>query len=82
MTTFVNPSNGYTEKGGTGFSWLWMLLFGPIFLAVKGCWRHVFIYFILVPSTLGIAWLIYPFFAHRIVDNAYRRQGWQTAPRG
>ena len=77
--TFVHPTNGYIEKGGTGFSWLWMLLFGAVFLAVKGCWRHVSIYLVLVPTTLGLAWLIYPFFARRLVDKAYLRQGWRPA---
>jgi hypothetical protein len=75
-TNFENPANGYKE-GVSSVAWLWCLLFGFIYFAVKGVWRHVLIYIVLTIITAGISWLIYPFFAKKIVENNYRRLGWQ-----
>jgi len=43
---FKNPSNGYQEKV-TGFSFLWALIFGVLYFAYKGVWRHFVIGIIL-----------------------------------
>jgi hypothetical protein len=72
---FKNPANGYIESSSVPF--LWCLLFGALYFAVKGIWAHVFIYIVLGCCTVGVSMLIYPFFAKSIVHKAYARRGWQ-----
>jgi hypothetical protein len=55
------------------------LLFGPFYFAIKGIWSHAIISFVLACATVGISWLIYPFWAKRIVEASYLRRGWQRA---
>ena len=71
---FRNPSNGYEENVGP--AWLWCLLLGPIYFAAKGIWSHVAISLLLLIPTIGLSWLIYPFFANLIVRKHYLRNGW------
>lgn len=73
---FKNPNNDYVEEV-SGLSWLWVLLFGTLYFAVKGIWKHVFISLILAILTLGLAWLIYPFFAKGILEKHYLVKGWK-----
>jgi threonine/homoserine efflux transporter RhtA len=75
-TFFENPANGYKE-GVSSIAWLWCLLFGFFYFAVKGAWRHALLGIIFAVLTAGISWLIYPFFAKKIVINHYRRMGWR-----
>jgi len=72
---FRNPSNGYTEKV-SGFAWLWTLLFGGFYFAVKGVWTHAIVGLLIVAPTFGISWLVYPFFARSIMRTHYLRKGW------
>ena len=72
--SFRNPTNGYTEKVGT--PWLWCLLFGCIYFAVKGIWTHAIAAFLLALLSGGLSWLVYPFFARGIVEKHYFRTGW------
>jgi hypothetical protein len=72
---FKNPANGYIESSSIPF--LWCLLFGPLYFAAKGIWRHVFIGMLLGFCTFGISWLLYPFLARGIVHKAYAQRGWQ-----
>lgn len=58
---FENPANGYQEEFHGAF--IWSLLFGPIYFAVKGIWTHAVVAFVLACATAGISWLFYPFFA-------------------
>lgn len=74
---FRNPQNGYVESAGGAFSWLWVLIFGPLYWAVKGVWRHFFLQFFLNLFTLGLAVLVYPFFTYAILEKHYLRTGWQ-----
>lgn len=72
---FRNPSNGYIEivdKPG-----LWCLLFGCIYLAYKGAWMAAVLAFALVFVTGGLSWLVFPFFARRLVAKSYLQRGWQ-----
>ncbi len=73
---FKNKNNGHVETV-SGLTWLWTLLFGVIYFAVKGVWRHVIVGLILAMATAGISWLIYPFFAKGIIENQYLRNGWK-----
>lgn len=72
---FRNPSNGYDEEVST--PWIWCLLFGCIYFAVKGIWTHAVAALALAFVTFGLSWLIYPLFARQIVERHYMRMGWQ-----
>jgi hypothetical protein len=73
-TRFRNLANGYEEEIGT--PWLWCLLFGCIYFAVRGMWTHAVGAALLAIFTAGFSWLIYPFFARQIVETHYLRRGW------
>jgi hypothetical protein len=77
---FKNPGNDHVETSNNCF--LWCLLFGPIYMAIKGIWSHTFVLLIggiVLGATVflpWIFWLIYAFFAKGIVRNSYLRKGW------
>ena len=71
---FQNPANGYIERVNLPF--LWTLLFGPIYFAVRGVWTHAVVSFFLAMLTAGLSWLVYPFFAKGILETNYLRKGW------
>jgi hypothetical protein len=71
---FRNPANGYEEDVGS--PWLWCLLFGPIYFAAKGVLTHALASLVLAVISHGISWILYPFFARRIVEKHYLRNGW------
>lgn len=71
---FKNPTNGYIEE--TEGAWLWALLFGFFYFAIKGVWTHAIIGLMLAIPTWGLTWLIYPFFASSIMRKHYLRHGW------
>ena len=73
---FKNPANEYIEDASSKLSWLWVLLFGPIYWAVRGVWRHCFTHLVLALVSFGIAHLIYPFFTYGILEKHYRKMGW------
>lgn len=72
---FKNPQNGYIEEL-PALAWLWTLLFGAIYFAVRGVWTHAIVGLILAIFTYGISWLIYPFFAKNIIATHYLKTGW------
>ena len=74
---FINPDNGYTETAGGGLSWLWVFLFGPIYWAVKGVWRHAVVHLALALITFGAAHFVYPFFTYSILRKHYLTSGWK-----
>ena len=78
---FKNKTNGYIEKVSSPVSWLWVLLFGPIYWVVKGVWRHAVIHFILFLISFGILHLIYPFFTYSILKKHYLKNGWEEINR-
>jgi hypothetical protein len=71
---FRNPVNNYVEE--ISIPWLWTLLFGPIYFAIKGIWTHFIAGILLGILTCGISWLFYPFFAKGIIRKHYLRKGW------
>lgn len=71
---FKNPSNGYIEEVSS-MSWLWVLLFGTIYFAVKGVWTHALVSFVFAVITAGVSWLIYPFFTSGIMRKHYLKKG-------
>ena len=75
MIAFRNPVNGYIEK--VDHPGLWCLLFGCFYFAAKGVWLHAVMAAILAFMTVGISWLVYPFFASKIIETYYLRLGWE-----
>ncbi len=71
---FKNPLNGYVEE--VTAPWLWTLLFGTIYFAVRGVWTHAVVSLIFAVCTAGISWLIYPFFATGIFRRYYLQKVW------
>jgi len=74
-TTLINPTNNYEVS--VSLAGLWCFLFGSIYLAYKGVWGQAFLSFILACFTCGISWLIYPFFAEKIIVDHYQKNGWK-----
>jgi hypothetical protein len=56
---------------------LWCFLFGCFYLAYKGVWGHAILAFILACCTCGISWLIYPFFAGKVIIDHYMKAGYK-----
>ena len=76
---FQNPTNGYIEEV-PGAAWLWTLLFGSLYFAVRGVWGHAVVSLVLAFCTFGLSWLIYPFLAQGILEKQYLRKGWIRVP--
>jgi len=72
---FMNPENNYVETSDN--CGLWVFLFPQIYFAAKGVWTHLVASVLLMPFTLGLSWLIYPFFAGQVVRTHYLRKGWK-----
>jgi hypothetical protein len=76
-TEFTDPVLGH-RVDITHASW-WTLLFGPIYFIHRGAYRHAAVGALLTLSTMGVAWLIYPFFAQQIVRTHLLREGWRAS---
>lgn len=75
MTRYMQPTSRRVED--TGLSFLWCLLFGPLWMALRGIWGHFVVSLVLALMTGGISWLFYPFLAHGILCRSYERRGWR-----
>ena len=73
---FKNKLNNYVETVSGPFSWLWVLLIGPIYWALKGIWRHAVVHLVLALISFGVIHLIYPFFTYTIIKKHYLKLGW------
>ena len=82
MATFENPANGYHVKVGTLGPFIWTLLFGALYFLVKGSFKHFLLGIILGMCTLGISWLIYPFFSPGIIRRMYLEKGYRQIDSG
>jgi len=76
---FKHPFNGYIETVPR-LVWLWVLVFGFFYFAVKGVWTHAVAGLVLTFMTVGLSWLAYPFFARSIMRAHYLRRGWIELP--
>lgn len=70
-----HPVNGSTEEIWEGFSWP-CLFCGFLWYMYKGMWGWGIIALILAFGTIGISWLIFPFFANAqyaqsLLDRGY-----------
>lgn len=74
MLRFQNPQNNHIEEvkhPGWG-----ALLLGPIYFLLKGIWIHALIGAVLFYYSWGLSTIVYAFFAGKIVETHYLRQGW------
>lgn len=74
MIRFENPANGHIVNSPC--PWLWALLFNWMYFAYKGAWAWALFYFIATLCTLGVAALVFPFYAAKIVRGSYLQRGW------
>jgi hypothetical protein len=93
MRTFKHPTNGYTESVGFGSS-VGVFFLGALYLAIKGLWRHVFIWLVIVvPISLltggvglvllvPLACLIYAIAIQDILVKDYLVKGWIETTNG
>ena len=72
---FKNQMNGVVEELPP-LAWLWTLLFGIIYFAARGIWTHFIVGLLVGILTGGLSWLIYPFFAKKIIREHYLSNGW------
>lgn len=79
MMKLKNPETGEVVEISP-FVWVWVLLFGVFYFAFKGMWTHVLAGTLFAIVTMGLSWLIYPFFATDIMRKHYLRKGWIEIP--
>ena len=77
MATFRNPLNGYTQSVHPGSAFVGCLLFGVLYFAYKGVWKHALISLAAAFMTVGASWFVYPFFAYGCVRSSYLERGWK-----
>lgn len=82
MAKFRNPHNGYSQSVSQAGAFFGCLAFGALYFAYKGAWRHALISFGAAFCTLGISWLVYPFFAYSCVEHSYLERGWKRVVAG
>ena len=66
---------GVTKEVKKGFSWT-MLFFGVFVPLVRGDWKWFLISLIAGFVTVGISWLIFPFFYNKIYLNELLEKGY------
>ena len=74
MYTLKNE-NGVTKEVKKGFSWT-MLFFGVFVPLVRGDWKWFLISLIAGFVTVGISWLVFPFFYNKIYLNELLEKGY------
>ena len=75
MMTFTHPNNGFKVR--ISAPRFWTFLFGPLYFASHGVWSHAFISFVAAVFTAGLSWVVYPWLAPGILEEAYLRNGWR-----
>ena len=88
---FKNPANQYIEEPPY-LAPVWTLLFGFLYLAIKGLWAHVFIYIFLLIATNVLfyepfswllvvsIWIGYAVSVNGLLETKYKRNGWVEVP--
>ena len=66
---------GVTKEVKKGFSWT-MLFFGVFVPLVRGDWKWFLISLLAGIVTVGISWLIFPFFYNKIYLNELLEKGY------
>jgi len=57
--------------------WLWSLVFGGFYFLYRKAWMHSAIWLVAAVCTLGLAWLVYPFYAGKALTSTYKNRGWE-----
>ncbi|MBT6432203.1 MAG: hypothetical protein HOK97_16495 [Deltaproteobacteria bacterium] len=73
-TLFKDPETGLLHS--IDKAWLWTLLFGPFYFAVKRAWLHAVIFFVFSIFIPGFLNLVYAFTAQRFLRDLYNKKGW------
>jgi len=74
--TIINTQNNHSEDISYLDTFISTLLFGVLYFAYRKIWSHFVIGAILAVMTMGISWLLYPFFSYWIVKGHYLKEGW------
>ncbi len=74
---FRNPIDGGKRVVSPIPTFLGCLLLGPVYFLLVGNRPHALRSLLLLPLTLGISHLVYPFFAPRIMRALYFARGWK-----
>jgi hypothetical protein len=77
MATFRNPINRYTQTVNPRGAFWACILFGSVYFAYKGAWKHALLSLLAAILTFGISWFIYPFCAYGCVTESYLERGWE-----
>ena len=76
--TITNPQNDCSESISYFDTFASTLLFAILYFAYRKIWSHFIIGLVLAIATMGISWLIYPFFSYWIIKTHYLRNGWKV----
>lgn len=74
-TRFTNPKTGQTVS--IEYAGVWTFLFGPLYLTLRGAYAHAIVSALVAIVTVGVSWLIYPFFGQTIVRRTLLERGWK-----
>jgi hypothetical protein len=75
-TIFRHPHTGVISRvTAQGSFWLTLGL-GSFYFAYKEHWLAAVGGILAALLTYGLSWLVFPFFAHRLIIDNYRRKGW------
>ena len=72
--SFWHPDHNRVEPLGWPFGGA--LVFGPFYFFYKRMWTVGAVQIVAVPLTLGLAWVVMPFFAEGLLRAHLRRSGW------
>jgi Protein of unknown function (DUF2628) len=84
----MRPKSSHDELQTGPMSWLWCLLFGPIYFLMTGRWRHALASFLVTIVTgvlsswlyaLLAAWLLYPLVVEAVNASTRPREGRSAA---
>ncbi len=73
--SLYHPSNGYAVEIYDGFSWP-CLVFGCFWYLHKGMVLWALISFLAAMFTVGLSWLIFPFYANKQHVDFLKKQGY------
>ncbi len=77
VLSFENRFSGFRKDVVIPAAFVFCLIFGPLYFAVQGNWRHAIAAAVLAAVTDGVSWLIYPFFIRRLTLAHHERTGWR-----
>jgi hypothetical protein len=76
---YINKTTNYETTDGGYFSWLWCLLFGPLYFASRDNWAWVFISFFAFFITFGLSAIAIALFVYEINKTHLIKNGFVPA---